>query len=439
MPTRASRPPTSSFFLYDAPSRSTLSVSSPRICCRLSLRVSLKTRLFTRFADCRVCLPPQRIGCRETRRRECFAGSTTSCSTTTKLEPKPSGLSTYVSRSALIHHVLMLKGLCFSDPKWLLALLRVPTLPLAAVGMAVRILVRLLQTQGSAYQARFANSDGGFSVLREVTARRWRSNEALVALLAMLYGFEISTVPIDTPLDSARFAAEVEIDSPYAVDIARCVVSAIASGSKAVVEKKATTQDESPRGEKAYGDDLRLLLDILDRVLAKETETRLSESPVILRDLSDCLSPLLPSPPNCSGAPLSYAAELLLDLFARVATRRIRSRDPPRTVTWMLPQFASSDASLQPLRAIYDAAASPEQEDLVVFRTLLLRRCLELLAQTCNMAKNADRLEAFVDAAVAFAFQGEQRASSLEISHLTLRRRLDGSARHLARLRAQIR
>ena len=75
----------------------------------------------------------------------------------------------------------------------------------------------------------------------------------------------------------------------------------------------------------------------------------------------------------------------------------------------MLAQFPSSDACLRPLRAIFDAAAATEQVDGVRFRTLLLERSIEMLARTHVTATTAGRVEAFIDATVGFAFQGERK------------------------------
>jgi hypothetical protein len=297
----------------------------------------------------------------------------------------------------------------FSDPKWFLAFLRLPSLPSAAGAFAARILVRLLQTQGSAYQARFANSDGGFTVLRDVVAQHWRSEQTLVAFLALLYGYDIDTVSFHVTLESAQLVASPETVSPYAIDIARCILSAVAMCSKA-----QTLGEESPgavreNGEAMPVEEPALLLDYLDRVVLEDTDERLIESPVVLRDLYDCLQPLLPAPPVTSLEEISPAAQHLVDEFARIAVRSILARDAPHTPGPMLAQFPSSDACLRPLRAIFDAAAATEQVDGVRFRTLLLERSIEMLARTHVTATTAGRVEAFIDATVGFAFQGERK------------------------------
>ncbi|KAG0657654.1 hypothetical protein C6P46_006308 [Rhodotorula mucilaginosa] len=291
-------------------------------------------------------------------------------------------------------------------PKWFLAFLRLPSLPSAAGAFAARILVRLLQTQGSAYQARFANSDGGFTVLRDVVAQHWRSEQTLVAFLALLYGYDIDTVSFHVTLESAQLVASPETVSPYAIDIARCILSAVAMCSKA-----QTLGEESPgavreNGEAMPVEEPALLLDYLDRVVLEDTDERLIESPVVLRDLYDCLQPLLPAPPVTSLEEISPAAQHLVDEFARIAVRSILARDAPHTPGPMLAQFPSSDACLRPLRAIFDAAAATEQVDGVRFRTLLLERSIEMLARTHVTATTAGRVEAFIDATVGFAFQG---------------------------------
>ena len=270
------------------------------------------------------------------------------------------------------------------------------------------MLVRLLQTQGSAYQARFANSDGGFTVLRDVVARHWRSDQTLVALLALLYGYDIDTVSLHVTLDSAQFVASPETVSPYAIDIARCVLSAVTMGSKAQSLGEETPGVVRENGEEMPAGKPALLLDYLDRVVLEDTDERPIESPVVLRDLYDRLQPLLPGPPVTSFEEISPAAQHLVTEFARIAVRRILARDALRTPGPMIAQFPSSDACLRPLRAIFDAAAATEQVDGVRFRTLLLERSIEMLAQTHITATTAGRVEAFIDATVGFAFQGEQ-------------------------------
>ncbi|GAA5976518.1 hypothetical protein JCM10908_005528 [Rhodotorula pacifica] len=285
-------------------------------------------------------------------------------------------------------------------PKWLLALLSVPALSEEALVLAIRILVRLLQVQGAAYQAQFANTDGGFTVLRGVVARRPYSDRTLVTLLALLYGYDINTVSIEMTLTDAEFAASPETVSPYAVEIARCVVAAIATGSRVAGEDHDETIDHSVE------------LEHLERVVLRESDLRLIETPVILRDLYNTLRPSLSvSLDEEEGGPFatSSSRSYIVDAVARIAVRRIIGRDgafespalPP-----LLAQFASSDASLQPLRSIFDAAASNRKEEAVSFRSILLERCIELLAEANVTARSAGRVEGFVDAVVAFVSQG---------------------------------
>lgn len=291
-------------------------------------------------------------------------------------------------------------------PKWLLALLRIPSLPSAAVAVAARILVRLLQTQGSGYQARFVNSDGGFTVLRDVVARHWRSDQTLIALLALLYGYDIDTVSFHVTLDSAQFVASPETVSAHAIDIARCILAAVAMCSKAQALGEELPRAARENGEEMPVEEPALLLDYLDRVVLEDTDERLVESPVVLRDLYECLQPFLPAPPATALEEISPAVQPLVKEFARIALRHILARDALCTPGQMLAQFPSSNACLRPLRAIFDAAAATEQVDGVRFRTLLLERCIEMLAQTRITAITAGRVEAFIDATVGFAFQG---------------------------------
>lgn len=299
-----------------------------------------------------------------------------------------------------------------SDPKWLLALLRIPSLPSAAVAVAARILVRLLQTQGSGYQARFVNSDGGFTVLRDVVARHWRSDQTLIALLALLYGYDIDTVSFHVTLDSAHFVASPETVSAHAIDIARCILAAVAMCSKAQALGEELPRAARENGEEMPVEEPALLLDYLDRVVLEDTDERLIESPVVLRDLYECLQPFLPAPPATALEEISPAVQPLVKEFARIALRHILARDALCTPGQMLAQFPSSNACLRPLRAIFDAAAATEQVDGVRFRTLLLLRCIEMLAQTRITAITAGRVEAFIDATVGFAFQGKRKSDS---------------------------
>ena len=202
--------------------------------------------------------------------------------------------------------------------KWsLLFLLDKTAHPFAAV-LALRILVRLLQSQGPAFVSKFTNSLDGFSIMRAAVPHLWQYGQIHLAFFSLLHGHDITTIPLDAPFASATFAMSATEVSPVANEIVRIVIAAIGRGVKslpspcygtaeadvpalAVTSPGATTQDlESPLPYAclplAIG--FEALLDLLSQTSRAVGATQnLVDGPIPLQDLFLAFLPFIRVPP----------------------------------------------------------------------------------------------------------------------------------------------
>lgn len=102
------------------------------------------------------------------------------------------------------------------------------------------------------------------------------------------------------------------------------------------------------------------------------------------------------------------SALLVLDLLAEQIVKPLLSRQTRRSssINPSLPQLASSDPALQPLRIVLDCGATADAKSQVVWRTLLMRRVLPRLGRAGTASPVVERVVAFVEVATAFALEG---------------------------------
>ena len=204
--------------------------------------------------------------------------------------------------------------------KWsLLFLLDKTAHPLAAV-LSLRILVRLLQSQGAAFVSKFTNSLDGFSIMRAAIPHLWQFGQIHLALFSLLHGHDISTIPLDAPFASATFALSATEVSPVAPEIVRIVIAALGRGVKALPastdgaaeadipvlavttpgESSApdSTETASPFASLPLAIGFEALLDILSQTSrAVGSAQHLVNGPVPLQDLALVLLPFVQPPP----------------------------------------------------------------------------------------------------------------------------------------------
>ncbi|BGP38319.1 Beige protein-like 1 [Rhodotorula kratochvilovae] len=190
--------------------------------------------------------------------------------------------------------------------KWALALLQDrKTPPLAAV-FVLRILVRLLQTQGPAYLAKFANSDSGFSILRAALPRFWNLGQLHLALFALLHEHDVATIPLDAPFQASVLLASSGKAIAAAPEIVRIAIAMVGRALKALDAPQAqgAEDDEPPQASAndintGFGVVVELLAQA-GRAVADDGDWPLLSSPVALADLIHVLKPVLrlPSSPE---------------------------------------------------------------------------------------------------------------------------------------------
>lgn len=146
--------------------------------------------------------------------------------------------------------VLLLTLFAFAATKWMLLFVydRHGS-PLAAV-LALRILVRLLQTQGSAFVAKFSNSTDGFIVLRAAVPHFWNFAQIHLALFALLHDHDITTISLDATFSPSTFLHTAVDRAACSADAARVVIACLNKGLK-VLEK--ADEADAATGEPATG------------------------------------------------------------------------------------------------------------------------------------------------------------------------------------------
>ncbi|KAK4047538.1 beige protein-like 1 [Microbotryomycetes sp. JL201] len=184
--------------------------------------------------------------------------------------------------------------------KWILLFLldrRAP--PLAAV-YALRILVRLLQTQGNGYIAKFTNSMDGFAVLRGTLPHLWHCAQIDLALFALLHDHDISVLSLAAAFDPATFMQSCTETSQMAPDVVRVIVACLGRGLKVIERQEASTE---PAGDRMNGHGVEgmsllkgfeTIVDIFSQSHRAANGNRaLVMAPVALADLISALRPSL--------------------------------------------------------------------------------------------------------------------------------------------------
>ncbi|KAM0748128.1 beach-domain-containing protein [Meredithblackwellia eburnea MCA 4105] len=225
--------------------------------------------------------------------------------------------------------------------KWaLLFVLDKSAHPYAAV-LAVRILVRLLQSQGNAYITKFVNSIDGFSILRAGIPHLWQFGQIHLALFSLLHGHDITVVSLDAPFAPGTFALSSTEVSIVSSEVVRIIIAAIGRGVKdlpAEEEPGRTLKDQDDlakverpetktetEGEKPLPAGLpqlvgfEALLDLLAQTSKSVGNTvHLVDSPVPLQDLALAVLPFLRLPgPSEQYSPSSSSIPALPILSSR--------------------------------------------------------------------------------------------------------------------------
>lgn len=183
--------------------------------------------------------------------------------------------------------------------------------PIAAV-LALRILVRLLQSQGSAYVARFTNSTDGFVVLRGAVPHLWNYSQIHVALFALLHDHDISALSLCASFHPSTFLASAVNSSVAAPDVVRVIIACLGRGVKVVnssgvglKDGKETSgeaeEEEGETGTPATSPSLEQGFEIILELLSQANratglDNSLVASPVLLADLIAAVRPALRLP-----------------------------------------------------------------------------------------------------------------------------------------------
>lgn len=190
-----------------------------------------------------------------------------------------------------------------SGSKWVLALLQDRHTPPHAAVLVTRILVRLLQSQGPAYTAKFVNSDSGFSILRASLPRFWYLGQLDLALFALLHNHDISTLSLDAPLQPSLFLASADSAIASAPEVLRIILAVLGRGLKVLDDLRMNGADlaapEDATATETLDTGFASLVDLLaqaGRATAEGTDWPLLASPVALSDLIHILRPTLRLP-----------------------------------------------------------------------------------------------------------------------------------------------
>ncbi|SGY50147.1 BQ5605_C001g00859 [Microbotryum silenes-dioicae] len=219
--------------------------------------------------------------------------------------------------------------------KWTLLFILDRTAPPLAAVLSLRILVRLLQTQGSAFAAKFANSTDGYQMLRSATPHLWNFGQIHLALFALLHGRDISKVSLDADFSPSVFATCSVDLSPVASEVVRVLVACVARGvmvlerkpAEAVTREFVTPQigiDKSPalnggenpkprlRTRLSLAQGFDVVLALLDQANRATTGSHdhLATSAVALPDLVAALKPALRLVGELEYAPAEHVPSL---------------------------------------------------------------------------------------------------------------------------------
>ncbi|GAA5931772.1 hypothetical protein JCM10213_005852 [Rhodosporidiobolus nylandii] len=291
--------------------------------------------------------------------------------------------------------------------KWALLLLQDRRTPPLAAVLTLRILVRLLQTQSAAYLAKFGNRDSGFSTLRGAVPHLWHLGQTHLALFALLHEHDISSVPLDAPLQPAIFLSSATTASAVAPEVIRAIIAAVGRGLKAIEaargdehgrdEAKQQTH-EAPGGATGSCSLLRGIEGVVEllaqagRAVDVESNWPLLSAPATLSDLVHTLRPVLhlasppAHPPNAECPPLpilSAANGFELPFRTTASTMPAVDAETRSSLKLQIPSSTvASSAHPSPLTALDTSialpAAPPPQDGSI---TEAARLVLDLLAQ----------------------------------------------------------
>lgn len=255
--------------------------------------------------------------------------------------------------------------------KWmLLFLLDKHAHPFSAV-LALRILVRILQTQGPAFVAKFGNSTDGFSVMRVAIPHLWNFGQVQLALFALLHGRDIATLPLDAPFEAATFSSSsAEVPSKLAPEAVRIIIACLGKGLKEVStseaagviaskaiptvaisgpdEDAATPLEAAAKGATlSFEAGFEIVVELLSKSnRATASGAHLVTSPVPLQDFAGILRPFLllstPSLPSSSTLPP-------FPILTSRNNYRLKS-DPPLPLPTPAPRANGSTIAKSPLK-----------------------------------------------------------------------------------------
>ncbi|GAA6018852.1 hypothetical protein JCM10207_000263 [Rhodosporidiobolus poonsookiae] len=285
--------------------------------------------------------------------------------------------------------------------KWILLLLQDRRTPPLASVLVMRILVRLLQTQGPAFIAKFANRDSGFSILRAALPHLWNLGQLHLALFALIHEHDISTIPLDAPFQANVFLTTAAQASPLAPDVIRAVIAAVGRGLRAVemareAPRKAdevAAHEEESTSECSVFRGFETLVDLLaqaGKATVPDADSPLLGSTPSLADLLHVLKPVLhlPAPPEhtpTADVPLLPILSSAKGYELSTSPDSGTSDEPAANRTGLrlqIPQTTPSDPSasspLSPFDTIGTEARPESSHDTI---TESARLVLDLLAQ----------------------------------------------------------
>ncbi|KAG0276853.1 hypothetical protein BGZ95_006955 [Linnemannia exigua] len=215
--------------------------------------------------------------------------------------------------------------------KWTLLFIENSSNPYGAV-LSMRILCRLLYTQGPNYLAKFRNSYG-FLVLQSYIPQFWNVVPMIHVVICILLGVDICDVPLRAPLDNETlhmlYGDSIEATGRVACpDILPTLMNMLKNGVAAAVtpanSKSRADQERAGRVVVTY----QTLIDFFSEM---QSTSRTFKEIFVRQDFIDDLASIL-FPFICNSGK-AMAAELELDYLASEPASAITTTDSPSSAT----------------------------------------------------------------------------------------------------------